>query len=271
MSRPNEYFHSNEYNYSRFIDLSERKGCFDGKEIKKSCTFPVPIACSERKYNDEPKSYKRVLSDVVKVENSLDYGIITRSASRMSDHTNVVNHRVKTSLQQTTSVTGDGSTNLGTTSGVKGQSKQIVNVNKNNSRSNLTRTTAKCEQVKSLNPPQKRTCVKALLEDERRQERASLGHSVTRMQKTRHKSNIPPPSKINISSEEISRRWQSIKQQEKMRRKSEAEAVTYMYELNGRRLSTQSLSANNSHCCGPRPVSRTLSESDMPSSRFGCC
>lgn len=268
MSRPNEYIHQNEYSYSRFIDLSERKGATKDSGQK---VFVVPISC-EGKFANEPKSYRRVLSDVVKIENSLDYGIITRSGSRMSDHggNNTMSHRVKATVHQST---GDGVPPLGPPRG-KGQSKQFASVDKSNSRSNPTRTTAKCEQVKSLNPPQKRTCVKALMQDGERQARAAaaLDHSASRLRCRRHKSHIPPPTRIQISGEEIARRWQGIKQQERRRRKSDSEAVTYLYEVNtGRRLSTQSLSANNSNCCGPRPVSRTLSDSDMHSGRFGCC
>lgn len=297
ISKPNDFYSHNEYSFSRFIDFTEKKGEFNGKngengrKVTSESTFTVPVALeasqqqqnttdSQDQQQQQVKSYKRVLSDVVKIENSLDYGIITRSASRMSDGTT---HRIKTSVEHTslvqdqlqpstvTTLGQSASSSSSLLPGVKGQSKQSKLVNKVNPRKTYpNRSTAKSDQVKSLNPPQKRACSKLLYNQDDSTVRSKRGNSMTRLQKRRYKSNIPPPSKINISSEEISKRWHSIKEQERQRRKSDSNAVTYLYEVNGRRLSTLSLSAGN-HCCAPRPVSRTLSESDMQSVHFGCC
>lgn len=308
ISKPNEFYSQNEYTFSRFIDFTEKKCDMNGKsgeggggkKVTGNSIFNVPVACEAVSSDDhsnvdaqeqqQVKSYKRVLSDVVKIENSLDYGIITRSASRMSDANT---HRIKTTVEHTSLVQpqqqqqpvtggggGGGTLQVTTSSSLtgRGQSKQCNSVNKVNSRKTYpNRSTAKYDQVKSLNPPQKRACSKLLYNQDDSTQRAAAGGgigkrgtSVTRMQKRRLKSHIPPPRKINVSSEEISKRWHEIKEQERQRRKSDSHVVTYLYEVNGRRLSTHSLSAGN-HCCARRPVSRTLSESDMQSVHFSCC
>ena len=67
----------------------------------------------------------------------------------------------------------------------------------------------------------------------------------------RKKSQIPPPQKVVISEEEISRRWQVIREQEKQRKSSHTDEAktrsspdlrdcTLIYEVNGIQIGSKS-------------------------------